>query len=105
MFPWLAILFLPVALFAEQIYSWMSADPATNTAVAAKWPVFTMPGFYITSAIFFGIWWLLSSRLVTGRSGRTKPAGALCTHKMRFHSGWGIVALALHAHVFRRACG
>ena len=80
MFPWLAILFLPIAIFAKHIYSWMSINPATNTSVAAKWPVFTMPGFYITSAIFFGLWWLLSSSLSTSTTRpRTTP---------RFRRSW-----------------
>jgi hypothetical protein len=94
-FPWLAILFLPIALFAKHIYSWMSVDPATNTSVAAKWPVFTMPGFYITSAIFFALWWLLSSRLSYWSFRQDKTGEPLCTYRMRFHSGWGIVMLAL----------
>jgi hypothetical protein len=95
MFPWLAILFLPIAIFAKHIYSWMSIDPATDTAVAAKWPVFTMPGFYITSAIFFGLWWLLSSRLCYWSLRQDKTGEPLCTYRMRFHSGWGIVANSL----------
>ena len=95
LFPWLAILFLPVAILAKHIYAWMNIDPATNTSVAAKWPVFTMPGFYIASAIFFAIWWLLSSRLSHWSLKQDESGAPLCTYKMRFHSGWGIVALAL----------
>ena len=95
MFPWLAILFLPIALFAKHIYSWMSVDPATDHSIAAKWPVFTLPGFYITSAIFFALWWLLSSRLSYWSLRQDKTGEAGCTYKMRFHSGWGMVTLAL----------
>jgi hypothetical protein len=91
----LVVVFLPVAIFAKQIYSWMSFDPATNNLVAAKLPVFTMPGFYVTSAIFFAILWFLSSRLSSLSLKQDKVGGAECTHKMSFHSGWGIVALAL----------
>ena len=94
-FPWLVILFLPIAFFAKSIYSWMSIDPATNTSVAAKWPVFTMPGFYITSAIFFALWWLLSSSLSYWSLRQDKTGEPLCTYRMRFHSGWGIVANSL----------
>lgn len=95
MFPWLAILFLPVAIFAKHIYSWMSIDPATNHSIAAKWPVFTMPGFYVTSAVFFALWWLLSSRLSYWSLRQDETGEPLCTHRMRFHSGWGMVMLAL----------
>jgi hypothetical protein len=95
LFPWLALLFLPVAFFVKHIYSWMTMDPHGNSSLSAKWPVFTMPGFYITSAIFFGLWWLLSSRLRYWSLQQDDVGGALCTHRMRFHSGWGIVVFAL----------
>jgi hypothetical protein len=96
LFPWLAILFLPVVFFAKHIYSWMTiADPHGNTSLNAKLPVFTMPGFCITSAVFFGIWWLLSSRLRYWSLKQDETGGALCTQRMRFHSGWGIVVFAL----------
>jgi hypothetical protein len=95
LFPWLALLFLPVAFFAKYIYSWMTMDPYGNNSLSAKWPVFTMPGFYITSAMFFGLWWLLSSRLRYWSLQQDEVGGVLCTHRMRFHSGWGIVMFAL----------
>ena len=96
LFPWLAILFLPVALLAPKIYAWLTAGtPATNDLIAAKYPVFTLPGFWITSAIFFAIWWLLSSRLCSLSLKQDETGSVECTRKMRFHSGWGIVAFAL----------
>ncbi len=96
LFPWLALLFLPVAIFAKSIYSWMKdADSHANNLVNAKWPVFTIAGFCATSAVFFGIWWLLSSRLRFWSLQQDETGSAECTHRMRFHSGWGIVAFAL----------
>ena len=91
----LILMFLPIAVFAPQIYSWMNLDPATNNLVAAKLPVFTLPGFYVASAIFFGVWWLLTSRLCSLSLAQDKTGAADCTHKMRFHAGWGIVAFAV----------
>src|SRR5262244_3582154 len=50
-FPWMFFLFIPIALFARaHIYAWMISDPATDKALAVKHPLFTMPGFYLTSA-------------------------------------------------------
>ncbi len=95
LFPWLAILFVPVALFGKQIYSWMTIDPHLDTSLNAKLPVFTMPGFCLTSVIFFGLWWLLSSRLRYWSLKQDETGTALCTQRMRFHSGWGIVVFAL----------
>ena len=91
----LVVMFLPVAIFAKSIYGWMSYDPATNNLVAAKLPVFTMPGFYITSAVFFAILWFLSSRLSSLSLQQDKTGAAEYTHKMSFHSGWGIVVFGL----------
>jgi hypothetical protein len=96
LFPWLAILFVPVALFGKHIYSWMTiADPRGDTALNARLPVFTPAGFLAASAIFFGLWWLLSSRLRYWSLKQDETGGAQCTHRMRFHSGWGMVSFAL----------
>ena len=95
LFPWLAILFLPIAIFAKHIYSWLQENPATNNIIAAKLPVFTYSGFIITSSIFFGIWWLLTSQLSRWSLKQDETGAAECTYKMRFYSGWGIVAFAL----------
>ena len=95
LFPWLAILFLPVLIFAKKIYSWMTLSPSTNNLVAAKLPVFTCSGFIITTAIFFGIWWLLTSQLSRWSLKQDTTGAAECTRKMRFYSGWGIVAFSL----------
>ena len=95
LFPWRAILFLPVGLLGKFIYSWMKIDPKVNNLVAAKFPVFTTAGFWVTSGIFFAIWWLLTSRLTFWSQKQDQTGEAICTHKMRFYSGWGIVVFAL----------
>jgi hypothetical protein len=94
LFPWLAILFLPVALFGKIIYPWMSLDPHSRL-VAVKWPVFTVPGFWVTSAVFFGIWWLMTARINYWSLRQDVTGEPRCAYKMRFHSGWGVVVLAL----------
>ncbi len=95
LFPWLAILFLPVGLLGPKIYKWMTQDPAANNLVAAKLPVFTTAGFWVTSAVFFAIWWLLSSQLSRWSLKQDETGSVECTRKLRFYSGWGIVAFAL----------
>jgi hypothetical protein len=95
LFPWLAILFLPVALCRRHIYTWMAIDPGSDTLLKAKWPVFTQPGFCVASAVIFGLWWLLSSRLRYWSLKQDETGEARCTRRMRFHSGWGMVAFAL----------
>jgi len=95
LFPQLALMFLPVALLAPKIYTWLTLNPATDNILAAKLPVFTKAGFWIASAILFGIWWLLTSRLKYWSLKQDETGAAECTYKMRFYSGWGIVAFAV----------
>jgi hypothetical protein len=91
----LIVMFLGVGLFAPKVYQWMTLDPAADNLLAAKHPVFTIPGFWITSAVFFGVWWLLTSRLCSLSLEQDETGSAECARKMRFHSGWGIVAFGL----------
>jgi len=94
LFPWLAILFVPVLVLAPRIYRWMTLNPHSDRALSAKWPLFTWPGFCAASVIMFGIWWLLSSRLRYWSLRQDKTGEARCTYRVRFHSGWGILAFA-----------
>ena len=94
LFPWLAILFVPVLLLAPKIYTWMTLNPQNDRALSAKWPLFTWPGFCVASLILFGVWWLLSSRLRYWSLQQDETGDVRCTHRMRFHSGWGILAFA-----------
>ena len=95
LFPCLALLFLPIIFLAPKIYEWMKFNAVDNNLIAARQPVFTHTGFIVTSAIFFAILWFLSSRLRSLSIQQDETGAAELTRKMRFHSGWGIVAFAL----------
>jgi len=99
LFPSLAWMFLPIIVLAicgKGTYAWMHVpDPHANNLILAKFPIFTIPGFCVISAVFFGVWWLLSSRLAYWSLRQDVTGDPQCTHKMRFHSGWGIVAFAI----------
>jgi hypothetical protein len=95
LFPWLAILFLPVALMGKRIYAWMTISPEHNNLVAAKLPIFTVPGFWLSSVLFFAVWWALSSQLSRWSLKQDETGSAECTRKMRFISGVGIVLFAI----------
>jgi len=99
LFPCLGLMFLPLVVLAicgKGTYDWMGvADPATNNLIVARSPLFTLPGFCVASAVLFGIWWLLTSRLAYWSLRQDVTGDPLCTHKLRFHSGWGIVAFAV----------
>jgi hypothetical protein len=62
--PWLLFLFLPIALLAKTLYSWMREHPDhMDHALKAKQPLFTVPMFYVVAAFCFFVWFVLSNRL------------------------------------------
>jgi hypothetical protein len=96
LFPWMALAFLPIGIMAKTfIYGWMSANPATDHALAAKQPLFTVPMFWVTSAFCFGVWWLLTNRLRYWSLKQDETGDALPTYRMRFYSGIGVFLYAL----------
>src|SRR5262249_3552188 len=61
-FPWMAVFFIPIAVFARRIYAWMNEAPRSDHALWAKWPFLTLPVFYGAAVVCFAVWWLLAWR-------------------------------------------
>jgi hypothetical protein len=91
-FPWMTLFFLPVALLAPKIYHWATLNPAHDRDLAVKWPLFTQPGFWLAAAVCLGVWSLLAWRLRYWSLKQDADGAAEGTHRMRFHSTWGIFA-------------
>ncbi|MEP6663568.1 MAG: hypothetical protein ABJC04_07875 [Verrucomicrobiota bacterium] len=94
-FPWLAILFIPIAILAPRIYPWMISDPHLDHALHAKLPLFTRPAFYIVAVVCFAIWGFISHRLRFWSLQQDKTGAAECTYRMRVLSCIGVVLFAL----------
>jgi hypothetical protein len=94
-FPWMALFFVPIGLLAPKIYKWMSVDPKLDHELAAKWPLFTMPGFYMSAVLCLAVWGLLAWRLRYWSLKQDEDGNARCTHRMRFYSCWGIFAFGV----------
>lgn len=96
LFPWLAILFIPIALLSPRLYTWMQLTAAhtPDHALIAKSPLFTTAGFYIVTAACFAVWWFLSNRLKHWSLKQDETGSVECTHKMRFFSYIGIFLFA-----------
>lgn len=94
LFPWMALLFLPIALLAKNLYHWMDKAPVSDHALAAKQPLFTPSGFYIAAVACFLIWWWLSNRLRYWSLRQDETGGAKPTYRMRFFSALGIFLFA-----------
>lgn len=97
LFPWMAILFVPIALLAKTIYPWMTADPHADHALHAKGQLFTMGGFYTVAVVSFLAWWVLSHGLRKWSIAQDATGEAKCTFKMRSYSYWGIFAFSVTA--------
>jgi hypothetical protein len=93
--PVMGILFIPIAILAKQIYPWMSLDPHLDHPLGAKQPIFSTPGFYGIAIGLFAIWWGLSWALRSQSLAQDKTGAAVHTHKMRFHSAYGIFVFAV----------
>ncbi len=91
--PWLFVLFLPVALLVPNMYDWTS-HPHEH-AVSVKYPLFTLPGYYVVVVLCFGVWWLLSSNLRKWSLKQDQTGAAECTRMMRRYSAAGVFLFAL----------
>lgn len=95
LFPWMALLFIPIALLATSMFKWMTIAPQTDRSLAAKQPLFTQPMFYVVAALCFLVWWILSNRLRHWSLQQDRTGEARATYRMRFYSGIGIVLYAV----------
>ncbi len=95
-FPWMLIFFIPIALLAPRIYQWMGPQLQAHPDhfLNSKWPMFTLPGFCLSSAACFAVWAVLSRGLRKWSIAQDATGAALCTYKMRGYSYWGIFAYA-----------
>jgi hypothetical protein len=95
LFPWLLFLWIPVGLLAPELYAWMHADPHTDHALHAKWPLLTRPAFYLVSLLCFAAWGFFAHRLRYWSLRQDETGEALCTYRMRFYSALGIFVFAI----------
>jgi hypothetical protein len=95
-FPAMAVLFVPIALLAFRIFAWLTPAMQSHPdhSLAAKYPLFTAPAFYVGSALCFLTWWLVSSRLRSWSLRQDESGAAECTFAMRRWSSVGIILFA-----------
>src|SRR5215471_5079410 len=96
LFPCMLFLFLPIGIGAKVLFAWMrESHPQSDHALQAKFPLFTVPGFWISAAFCFAVWWLLTNRLRYWSIKQDEDGAALPTYRMRFYSSIGIVLYAI----------
>lgn len=92
--PTMAILWIPIGALAKYIYPWMTIPPHTDHALDAKYPLFTVPSFYIVSAILFVVWGVIAHGLRAASLAQDKDGSATHTRTMRKYAAAGIFAFA-----------
>ncbi len=88
-------LFLPILIFAPQIYGWMNVDPHGDHALLAKSVLFNRPAWTVVSVGLFLLWWLFSWRLRSHSLAQDKDGAASHTLAMRKWAAGGIFVFAI----------
>jgi hypothetical protein len=92
--PVLAVLFLPLALLAPQVYPWM--DPAqADHALHAKAAYLNPTAFYVRAVLYFAVWSLLAWKLRQWSLRQDRTGAADCTYRLRRYAAAGIFLFAV----------
>ncbi|MDB6067761.1 MAG: hypothetical protein JWR26_3969 [Pedosphaera sp.] len=95
--PVMAILFIPIAILAPKMYPWMHMvlEHTEDHSLHSKYPLFTIPGFYLVVVINFCVWTLLSYKLRYWSLKQDETGSVECTRKMRKFSAFGVFLFAV----------
>lgn len=93
--PVMAVLFIPIAILAKQIYPWMSIDPKTDHALHAKDVLLNSAAFYAVAAGLFVVWTFLARGLRNASLEQDKTGSSACTYVMRRYAAVGIFLFAI----------
>jgi hypothetical protein len=90
----LAVIFIPIALLAPQLFPWFSMNPPDH-ALRAKNALLNPTFFYIRMVAYFAIWIVLSRSLRAFSVAQDKDGAAIWTGRMRVASYLGIFVFAI----------
>ncbi len=93
--PALALLFVPIAIVAPQVYPWLAMADHPDAALESKrW--FLNPAFFYARALaYFAIWSVLAWRLRAWSLRQDRSGAAECTRRMRRWSAAGMFLFAI----------
>jgi len=94
--PWMAVLFIPIAFLATDIFPWlhMLKVGEMDHALRSKAPLFSVGGFYGVTVICFVLWWHFTYGLRRSSLAQDKDGSPRWTYSMRRYACWGIVTFA-----------
>lgn len=96
MLRWMGLLWIPIGVLAPKLYEWIRLveKGAPDLSTKAKFPLFTIPGFYIVSIACLAIWWWLPTRLRQWSLKQDETGSVECTRKLRRYSAVGVFLFA-----------
>ena len=106
LFPWMAILFLPIAILRQNIYAWMSpaAQAHPNHALQRSCRCSPSRCFIVVAAGCFRVWWLLSKRLRSWSLKQDETGAARAPTKCA-STPTGVSSRSRSRSPSRRSCG
>jgi hypothetical protein len=95
--PVMLLLWIPLGLLASKIYPWMTqaAQQHPDHALSSKYPMLTIPGYYVVVAFCFLVWILWTWQLRRWSIRQDETGSARCTYHMRIWTGTGIILFAI----------
>ena len=100
-FPWMALLFMPIAFLATKLYHWMGRSSSARSRAGRQAAALHHTGLLHRGGGVLPDLVVLSNRLRYWSLKQDETGGAKPTYRMRFYSGLGIFLFALYADVRR----
>jgi len=95
LFPWMAVLLVPILVLQKDIYPWLSIDPATDHALDVKKVLFNKVGFNVLLPALVLSWGLIAHTFRRWSLAQDKDGAAIWTRKSRVLAAAGIFYFAL----------
>jgi hypothetical protein len=94
--PWVALLFIPVALGLDRLYAWAERAQVRADAEVARKAVWLNPVFFdVRAALYLASWAALAGLLARASTHQDESGDPTLVDRMRATSSWGLIVLGL----------
>jgi hypothetical protein len=94
--PWIALLFIPVALFVPRLYVWADATRLRADPELARKAVWLNPAFFeVRAALYLAAWAVIAGLLSRASTRQDRTGDPALVGRMRTTSTWGLLVLGL----------
>jgi len=94
LFPWMAVLLVPILVLQKDIYPWLSIDPATDHSLDVKKVLFNKYGFNLLLPALVLSWGWIARTFRKWSLAQDKDGAAIWTRKARVLAAGGIFYFA-----------